>query len=159
MSACVTACVAKHSIVAPGASVAGMDGTQSCTNRAPAPGSVTVTPCRVTFPLLLTVIAYVIASPTESYGPDEVTVLTTLRAGFAISVLVIVQVTLTAGSTVTVAETDPAVPAWPLVHDQAPTLYPVREVSAIVWGTLAATDLGVPVAVAVPSIVSGKSPA
>ena len=48
-----------------------------------------------------------------------------MSAGFGISVFVIVHVTFAAGATITVAETDPAVPVVPLVQVQAPTLYPV----------------------------------
>src|SRR5262249_11868747 len=76
---------------------------------------------------------------------------------FGISVFVIVHVTSAPAPTVIVAEAEPAAPVWPLVHVQAPTLYPGCEVSAIVCAP-AATDTGVPVDVRAPSIVSGKSP-
>jgi hypothetical protein len=45
------------------------------------PGSVTFTPVKVVFPVFATVIEYLITTPTESYGPIEVTDLATFSAG------------------------------------------------------------------------------
>src|SRR5215217_4498359 len=102
MSACVTTCVAVQTTEAPGASVAGIVGVHA-PSTAPVPGSVTVTPVNVWLPVFVTVIEYVITSPTESYGPLEVTALTTFRDGCATSVFVIVHVTFSPPLMFTVA--------------------------------------------------------
>ena len=83
MSACVTVCVAAQTREAPGASVAGIAGVH-VPSTAPTPASVTVTPVSVWLPVLVTVIEYVITLPTASYGPAEVGVLVTVRAGFCV---------------------------------------------------------------------------
>src|SRR4051812_24011683 len=127
MSACVTACVATQSIVAPGASVAGNGGEHGPSARStppkstPAPGSVTVTPVNVTLPVFVTLIAYAITSPTDRYGPSDVTDLTMSSAGVGTSVFVIVHVTFAAAATLTVAAGAAGVPVVPLLHVQVPT--------------------------------------
>src|SRR5436190_1265874 len=81
MSACVTVCVALQTSDAPGASVAGVSGRHG-PSTAPTPGSVTATPVTVASPVFVTVTEYVMTWPTVSYGPVEVTLLTTLIPGF-----------------------------------------------------------------------------
>src|SRR5262245_18350802 len=90
MSAWVTVWLARQMIEAPGASVAGIVGVHAPTTlptprrTAPAPTSVTVVPVRVSLPVLVSVIAYVIRSPTDVYGPVDVTVLSTCRRGLCV---------------------------------------------------------------------------
>src|SRR3954447_8704386 len=80
MSACVTAWVAPQTSDAPGASVVGIAGVH-VPSTAPTPGSVTATPVSVWVPVFVRLIEYVTRSPTESYGPVDVTDLTTRIAG------------------------------------------------------------------------------
>ncbi len=53
--------------------------------------SVTVTPVKVTLPVLVTTMLYVIVLPT-TYGPVEVWLFTTLKAGFGVKLTVTVLV-------------------------------------------------------------------
>src|SRR3954470_18234164 len=77
MSTCVTTCAAEQATDAPGASPVGIAGEHAPSTTA---ASVTVTPLSVWFPVLVTMIEKVIASST-AYGPEDVTFLTTPRAG------------------------------------------------------------------------------
>src|SRR5262245_32754729 len=81
MSACVTAWLAVHTSDAPGASVAGIAGVQGPRTT---PGSDTVTPVSVWLPVLVAVSEGGLTSPIESYGPGDVTVLSTSMAGLCV---------------------------------------------------------------------------